>query len=297
MEISQLRYFIETCNMNSMARAAENLHITQQGISIAIRKLEEELHCVLFYRKWNGLVLTDAGLRFKAEAEEILKHVNNIYEFCSTQNKGKTHIGIAITQSLIVRLPGQLQQVLINGNSDFDVKLTEDYSANCARMVAEKQAQFGIIYGQCDESKFAVIHLDTVKQVIIVSKDSPLASRSEITLEDLDGYPMAAPDKYSYPRLFMEQLFEDAGLKMNIVYECNRPRQTIDVVSNNPMLVSRTIAAEINKSDMDRIKILNLSGHSLDLTVNLITRKGVSLTPQEKAFKHMIMASYRQKEA
>ena len=293
MEINQIRYFVETCNQSSMAKAAESLHITQQGISVAIRKLEEELQCVLFYRKWNGLVLTEAGRIFKAEAEEILRHVNNIYEPCGMKSAGKTHICIAITQSLIVRLPIELQQVLINGNSEYDVKLIEDYSASCARMVQEKQAQFGIIYGSCDESKFNVTHLDTVEQVLIVSKDSPLAEKDVISLRDLDDYPMVLPDRFSYPRLFMAQLFEQAGLRLNIAYECNRPRQTIDVISNNPKLAARTIAAEINDHDLNRIKVLELDGHSLDLTVNLITRKGYNLNAKERLFKHMIMDSYR----
>lgn len=292
MEINQIRYFVETCNQSSMAKAAESLHITQQGISVAIRKLEEELQCVLFYRKWNGLVLTEAGQMFKAEAEEILRHVNNIYEQCNMRNAGKTHICIAITQSLIVRLPIALQQILINGSSDYDVKLIEDYSASCARMVQEKQAQFGIIYGGCDESKFSVTRLDTVEQVIIVSRDSPLAEKDAVSLQDLDNYPMVLPDKYSYPRLFMAQLFEKARLTLNIAYECNRPRQTIDVISNNPKLAARTIAAELNDHDLDRIKVLELKGHSLDLTVNLITKKGCTLNSRERLFKHMVIDSY-----
>ena len=97
----------------------------------------------------------------------------------------------------------------------------------------------------------------------------------------------------SYPRLFMAQLFEQAGLRLNIAYECNRPRQTIDVISNNPKLAARTIAAEINDHDLNRIKVLELDGHSLDLTVNLITRKGYNLNAKERLFKHMIMDSYR----
>ena len=43
MEINQLKYFLEVCNCGSMAKAAEKLHITQQGISIALRRLESSL--------------------------------------------------------------------------------------------------------------------------------------------------------------------------------------------------------------------------------------------------------------
>ena len=48
MEINQMKYFLEVCNCGSMAKAAEKLHITQQGISIGLRRLESELGCNLF---------------------------------------------------------------------------------------------------------------------------------------------------------------------------------------------------------------------------------------------------------
>lgn len=58
MEINQIRYYIEVCNVGSMSKAAEKLHMSQQGLSLAIRRLEAELGCDLFYRKSSGLVLT-----------------------------------------------------------------------------------------------------------------------------------------------------------------------------------------------------------------------------------------------
>lgn len=296
MDINQMRYFLEICSKGSMAKAADSLHITQQGISLSIRKLEDELNCSLFYRKWNGLVLTDTGRLFQTEAEAILRHVSNILERCSVDGGGKTRIRIAITQSLIARLPTQLQQLLINGDDVFATKLIEDYSASCAEMVSENIVQFGIIYGKGDTEKFNVLPLDTVEQVIIVNAESPLAAKDAIFLRDLDNYPMILPDRYSYPRIFVANLFEKAGVRLNIAYECNRPRQTIDVVANNPRLAARTIAAEINDLDLCRIKVLRLSDSSLDLPVNLLIKKGRTLTAHERLFKHMILDSYRQRQ-
>lgn len=62
-----MKYFLEVCNCGSMAKAAEKLHITQQGISIALRRLESELGCNLFYHKSKGLVLTQFGSAFRNE--------------------------------------------------------------------------------------------------------------------------------------------------------------------------------------------------------------------------------------
>lgn len=61
MDINQLRYFIEICKLGSMSKAAVSLNISPQGISAAIRRLEDELMADLFYRSANGLELTNLG--------------------------------------------------------------------------------------------------------------------------------------------------------------------------------------------------------------------------------------------
>ena len=234
MEINQIRYFLEVCNCGSISKAADKLHMSQQGLSMAIRRLESELGCDLFYRKTGGLVVTDIGLRFRGEAEEVMRHINRIYDYCASYSAGKTRICVAITNSVIVRLPPKLQQLLINGTKEFDVKLIEHYSSNCADMVCDGEAVFGIIYGEADVAKLDVTTLDMVKQVIIVNRENPLAEKDEIDLAELDNVPIACPDEYSTPRIELARKFERRGLHLNVAYVCNRPRQVIDVVSNNP---------------------------------------------------------------
>ena len=292
MDTNKMRYYVEVCNSGSMSKAAEKLHMSQQGLSIAIRRLETELGCDLFYRKANGLVLTEVGKLFRDEAEEILRHMDKIYEICSS-SAGKTRMRVAITNSLIVRLPMELQQLLINGSDEFDVKIIENYSNNCAKMVSDNEAVFGIIYGDCDTSKFEVITLDMVKQVFIVNRAHPLAQRDEISLQELDELPMALPDEFSRPRLEINKMFEKAGVKLNVTYVCNRPRQTIDIVSNNPKLVARTIADEVTDQDLKKIKVLYLKDDPFLLPVRLIYKKDRHLNIHEKFFKQLIIGAYQ----
>ena len=49
MDIRQMRYFLEICKFGSISQAAGSLFISQQGLSSAIRRLEQELGCDLFY--------------------------------------------------------------------------------------------------------------------------------------------------------------------------------------------------------------------------------------------------------
>ena len=50
MELRQLRYFLAVSRLGSVTRAAEQCHIAQPAISVAIRNLEEELGVQLFER-------------------------------------------------------------------------------------------------------------------------------------------------------------------------------------------------------------------------------------------------------
>lgn len=296
MEINQIRYYIEVCSCGSISRAAEKLHMSQQGLSMAIRRLETELGCDLFYRKSSGLVLTDVGSKFKVEAEAIMRHVNRIYDYCDSFKSGKTRICVAITNSIIVRLPAKLQQLLVTGTDEFEVKLIEHYSSNCADMVDEGDAAFGIVYGELDTERFDVTTLDMVKQVIIVNREHPLAAKDEIDLAELDNVPMACPDIYSTPRIELAKKFESRGVRLNVAYVCNRPRQVIDVVSNNPWLAARTIADELTEHDLERVKVLRLHDDPFLLPVRLATKKGRHFTVQERLFKHLIIDSYRSGE-
>ena len=296
MEINQIRYFLEVCNCGSISKAADKLHMSQQGLSMAIRRLESELGCDLFYRKTGGLVVTDIGLRFRGEAEEVMRHINRIYDYCASYGAGKTRICVAITNSVIVRLPPKLQQLLINGTKEFDVKLIEHYSSNCADMVCDGEAVFGIIYGEADVAKLDVTTLDMVKQVIIVNRENPLAEKDEIDLAELDNVPIACPDEYSTPRIELARKFERRGLHLNVAYVCNRPRQVIDVVSNNPWRAARTLADELTEHDLERVKVLELKNDSFLIPIRLISKKGRTLTVQERLFKHLIIDSYRNDE-
>lgn len=292
VEINQVYYFLEICKTGKMSKAAENLHITQQGLSVSMRRLEEELSCDLFYRKSSGLVLTDDGQFFKTEAEKIVRHFEKIRTHYAEKQQNKTALSVAVTDSIIVRLPIKLQRLFINGNDNFVVNLVETYSKPCADAVAESEADFAVIYGRFRDDVLEYKTLDNVQQVIIVNKDHPLAGKREVSLAELSGQPFVAPDKYSWPRIVMAKLFEEHGAKLDIVYECNRPRQTIDLVENNPKLVARTIEPEITAADLECVSVLRLKDDPFVLPINLCYRKDAMLNPAKREFLSLILGAY-----
>ncbi|MCC8078676.1 MAG: LysR family transcriptional regulator, partial [Oscillospiraceae bacterium] len=72
LNIQQLKYFVEVCKCKSFSKAAKSLYISQQGISMAIMRLESEFSAKLFIRTSKGLMLTADGEYLLGCAETIL---------------------------------------------------------------------------------------------------------------------------------------------------------------------------------------------------------------------------------
>lgn len=65
----QLKAFLLTARHHSFSRAAEQLFITQSGMSVLIRELEEQLGFRLFNRTTRRVTLTEFGNRFLPVAD------------------------------------------------------------------------------------------------------------------------------------------------------------------------------------------------------------------------------------
>lgn len=81
MLIEHLQYFISASEHESMSAAAKELNVTQQTISMAMKKLEEELGCTIFHRTGNGIQLTQEGEYLLPLAQSINLQWQNMKEY------------------------------------------------------------------------------------------------------------------------------------------------------------------------------------------------------------------------
>jgi len=68
-----LLYLVTISKVDSISIAAEQLHVSQPGISSAIQKLEKQLDLKLIERHYNGVTITEDGKKVVALAEQLLE--------------------------------------------------------------------------------------------------------------------------------------------------------------------------------------------------------------------------------
>ena len=75
MNTEQMKYLIEVSQHNSMTAASEKLFMTSQALSIAIKKMEDELGFPLLNRSYKGVSLTEDGVWMVDLAEQFLAEI------------------------------------------------------------------------------------------------------------------------------------------------------------------------------------------------------------------------------
>ncbi len=292
MDIEQLRYFLAVCECGSISKAANKIQMSQQGLSLAIKRLESELSCELFFRKSNGVVLTEVGEKVKTQVKRILSIVDNINAICTRKVDGRTCIHVAIADGIILCLPVGLQQLLITNCSDFDVHLSEMNSPECLDAVVGDRTDFGIVCGSVDSGEVKCIHLDTLEQVIVVNRLNTLSQRDELTLADLNGMPFVLPNPLTSSYRLFNKLMTEGNYKYIHAYECDNPRQSLEIVSNNPLLITRTHKREIRESDNSKLRVYTLKNLDFSLPVQLVYKKGRELNIFDNMFILMVRNFY-----
>ena len=78
MTPAELRYIVALARERHFGRAAEACFVTQPTLSVAVKKLEEELGVALFERAKNEVTVTPVGARIVAQARRVLEEMEAV---------------------------------------------------------------------------------------------------------------------------------------------------------------------------------------------------------------------------
>ncbi|WP_447927472.1 MULTISPECIES: hydrogen peroxide-inducible genes activator [unclassified Vreelandella] len=83
MTLTELRYIVTLAQERHFGRAAERCHVSQPTLSVAVKKLEDELDTPLFERSKSTVQVTPLGEKIIAQAQRVLEQSSLIFELAS----------------------------------------------------------------------------------------------------------------------------------------------------------------------------------------------------------------------
>ena len=207
MNLLYMKYAVEIATCGSLNKAAEKLYVGQPNLSRAIKELESSLGVTIFERSAKGMVITPDGEIFLKYAKSILSQVDAVENIFKNGSKRKKHFSISVPRaSYISEAFARFSERLIDEN-EVEVFYKETNSMRAIKNILQEDYKLGILrYAEnfdkyykdtLDEKGLRCELITEFHYVLIMSADSPLAKKEELSFVDLSDYiEIAHADPY-----------------------------------------------------------------------------------------------------
>ena len=260
MNTADLVAFIEVARVESFSLAAEKLHFTQPAISKRVSNLEEMLGVNLFDRVGRRVQLTEAGRALFPRArqwlldfDDIKKSVADVEGEVSGILKIGTshHIGLHRLPPTLRAFSQQHPQVQL------DIQFIDSEAAYEA--VLSGDLELGIVtLPPIADNRLVAEEIWDDPLAFVAGKDHVLAQKAYIHLSDLTAHPAILPSLNTFTRQIAAELFQKAGLNLNVT-------MTTNYLETIRMMVSIGLGWSVLPASMANEEMVILPLHRVDM--------------------------------
>ena len=291
MNITQLRYVLEAASSASMREAATKLYITQPALSSSIGELENELGFPLFERTNKGISLTSGGREFITYAKKVLGQYEILEDRFLSKDSGKERFSVS-TQHYRFAIRAFAEVIKGADPERYVFSIHETKTRDVLEDVRTLRSEVGIV-------SFSGANEEVIRKLLkeyqlsfqpLMKKDTfayvwhdhPLASRKEISLEELDDHPCVAFDQSDDSRFYLtEEAMSDHDFKKLIKSDDRATTMELLAELHGYAVGSGMLSAE----DAVLKGLVSIKLKEEDpLTIGYITRKGSELSVYGKAY-------------
>jgi LysR family hydrogen peroxide-inducible transcriptional activator len=130
MTLTELRYIVAVARERHFGRAAEACFVSQPTLSVAVRKLEEELGVTLFERSPTEVTVTAVGRQVVEQAQRVLEDVAGIRQIAALgQDELKGILRLGVIYTIGPYLLPRLIPLLRRKTPQMPLQIEENYTA------------------------------------------------------------------------------------------------------------------------------------------------------------------------
>ncbi len=191
MTLTELRYIVAVARERHFGRAAEACFVSQPTLSVAIKKLEEELELKIFERGGNEVTVTPLGEEIVRQAQAVIEQAAAIKEIAKRGKDplaGPLRLGIIYTIGPYL-LPDLVRQV-IERSPQMPLMLQENFTVKLLEMLRTGELDCAILAEPFPDTGLAIAPLYDEPFMAAVPMSHPLARRKTITTEELKQQTM-----------------------------------------------------------------------------------------------------------
>lgn len=186
MTLTELRYVVTLARERHFGRAAERCHVSQPTLSVAVKKLEDELGIPLFERSKGSIRVTETGQRIIEQAQRVLDQVGLIKDMAQDgKNQLNSPLKVGAIYTIGPYLFPHLLPELRRGAPEMPLYIEENYTANLRQKLRQSDLDAIIIALPFEEPEVVTLPLYDEPFVVLLPAGHPLASKEHLTADEL----------------------------------------------------------------------------------------------------------------
>lgn len=206
MTLRHMKIYVAVFQHSNITRAAEELHLAQPSVSLAVKELEEYYGVRLFERRGRRILPTEVGREFYGYA----LHIASLFDEMETRIKNWDRIGTLRIGTSITIGTHILPELLHRFQEQFPEVRTEaeiNNSSLIERRVLDNAIDVGLIENQPEHEDICAVPFMRDELAAILPPGHALGRRKKVTLEQLAEYPFLMREKGSAGREILDAAF------------------------------------------------------------------------------------------
>lgn len=191
MTLTELRYITAVARLSHFGKAAEECFVSQPTLSVAIRKLEEELGVTLFERSRSQVTVTPVGEKVVEQARRVLEEAERIKTLAAAeQDQFAAPVKLGVIYTIGAYLIPSLLPGLKAAAPELQLRLSENFTDVLATQLKNGEIDAAILSLPFNESGIITRPLYEEPFVVALPCGHKLAQKHELEPADLDGETM-----------------------------------------------------------------------------------------------------------
>ena len=209
MNITELRYLVAIRKWGSVSAAAKQLYAAQPNVSKALKNLEEEYNLRIFERSSTGMIPTEQGRRFIAQAERVLEEVTRLNQSVQEEQNRCAELRVMIPHATYASYAAVDYLEQAAGVEQLRIHIREGGSMEAMDFVLRRGYHLALLrYAIEDDEHYSYycarrgLKMEPVMDFeynLLTNRDGPLAKREVQDLAELNQYMEILHDDFQLP--------------------------------------------------------------------------------------------------
>ena len=288
LSTDQVAAFVELARAGSLRRAAEALHLTEQGVRNRLVALEARLGKVELYHKQRGprrrSPLTRQGELFLPHAVALLDMARQLGELF-VRTPGPAEVHVAATQYLTLYWMLDAVRAFHHAHPAIRVRLSTRTERDIEdALLRDPELAFGVAAPYESGADLDYLHLFSLDWGLIAPLRHPLLRKPGLALPDLVGVPLIVFERGSTGRQHVLDAFRGDGLSPRIDMEATTTGIVVKMVEAGlgvslvPLMPNGAVTRGV------KVGVRPLPGQIRPIHSGVLRRRGEPSDPAAEAF-------------